>query len=284
MPFPRSTSASIPAKTGAISAVQKRGLLGYGLALLATLATVAAMRPVAEPLTAVPPAPTAPAYEFRPGSFDGIGKWFMGREIAHFMSHQGAMWLEREERAEEEQPNDLLQLLSLRPGQVVADVGAGSGYFTWRMAKQVGPTGKVFATDIQPEMLLILRTNLQARGVTNVTPVLGSTTNVNLPANSLDLALFVDVYHECDHPKEIISTLCAALRPGGWIVLVEYRGEEKWVPIKPLHKMTSTQVDLEMSRHPLRRIQHHRLARQHVLIYELTPATEQRSSAGVSVK
>jgi len=223
-------------------------------------------------------------YEFRPGSFDGIGKWFMGREIAHFMSHQGAMWLEREEREEEERPNELLQLLDLKPGQVVADVGAGSGYFTWRMAKQVGPTGKVFATDIQPEMLLILRTNLQARGVTNVTPVLGSTTNVNLPARSLDLALFVDVYHECDHPKEIISTLCAALRPGGRIVLVEYRGEEKWVPIKPLHKMTATQVDLEMSLHALRRVQHHRLSRQHVLIYELVSETERGSPVGPTGK
>lgn len=242
------------------------------------------MRPVAQTLPTVPPPPADATYEFRPGSFDGIGKWFMGREIAHFMSHQGAMWLEREERAEEEQPNELLQLLSLRPGQVIADIGAGSGYFTWRIAKQVGPTGKVFATDIQPEMLLILRTNLQARGVTNVTPVLGSTTNVNLPARSLDLALFVDVYHECDHPKEIISTLCAALRPGGRIVLVEYRGEEKWVPIKPLHKMTAAQVELEMSLHPLRRIQHHRLSRQHVLIYEFIPATDQSPSAGVRGK
>jgi ubiquinone/menaquinone biosynthesis C-methylase UbiE len=119
-------------------------------------------------------------------------------------------------------------------------------------------------------MLLILRTNLQARGVTNVTSVLGSTTNVNLPARSLDLALLVDVYHECDHPREIISTLCAALRPGGRLVLVEYRGEEKWVPIKPLHKMTAAQVELEMGPHPLRRVQHHRLSRQHVLIFELS--------------
>jgi ubiquinone/menaquinone biosynthesis C-methylase UbiE len=250
------------------------------LILAAALATGWAMPMTAQTVPTAAPTLSDTTYEFRPGSFDGIGKWFMGREIAHFMSHQGAMWLEREEREQEERPNELLQLLDLKPGQVVADVGAGSGYFTWRMAKQVGPTGKVFATDIQPEMLLILRTNLQARGVTNVTPVLGSTTNVNLPARSIDLALFVDVYHECDHPKEIISTLCAALRPGGRIVLVEYRGEEKWVPIKPLHKMTAAQVDLEMSLHPLSRVQHHRLARQHVMIFALNEFPRAKAQLG----
>lgn len=220
-----------------------------------------------------PEPPPNPAYEYHPGSFDGIGKWFLGREIAHYMSHEGAMWLEREERLEEERPHELMRLLELRPGQTVADIGAGSGYFSWRLASHVGPAGKVFATDIQPEMLGILRTNMQARGFTNIIPVLGSATNVNLPANSLDLALLVDVYHECDHPKEIIASLCQALKPAGRLVLVEYRGEEKWVPIKPLHKMTAAQVELEMAIHPLRRRQHLHLPRQHVLVFGLEPSS-----------
>lgn len=208
-----------------------------------------------------------PGYEFRAGSFDGIGKWFMGREIAHYMSHQGAMWLEREEREDEEQPNELIRLLDLKPGQTVADIGAGSGYFSWRMARQVGPAGRVFANDIQPEMLAILRTNMSVRQITNVVAVQGSITNVNLPATSLDLALLVDVYHECDHPLEVIASLCDALKDGGRLVLVEYRGEDRWIPIKPLHKMTAEQVAREMAIHPLELVFQHRLARQHVLIY-----------------
>lgn len=206
-------------------------------------------------------------YEFRPGSFDGIGKWFMGREIAHYMSHQGVMWLERDEREEEEQPNELIRLLDLKPGQTVADIGAGSGYFSWRMARQVGPAGRVFANDIQPEMLAILRTNMSVRQITNVVAVQGSVTNVNLPSASLDLALLVDVYHECDHPREMIASLCDALKDGGRLVLVEYRGEDRWIPIKPLHKMTAEQVAREMAIHPLEPAAQHRLSRQHLLTY-----------------
>lgn len=217
---------------------------------------------------------TVPGYEFRPGSFDGIGKWFMGREIAHYMSHQGAMWLERDEREEEEQPNELIRLLELKPGQAVADIGAGSGYFSWRMARQVGPSGRVFANDLQPEMLTILRTNMSVRQITNVVAVQGSITNVNLPAASLDLALLVDVYHECDHPREVIASLCDALKDGGRLVLVEYRGEDRWIPIKPLHKMTAEQVAREMAIHPLELGFQHRLARQHVLIYRRKDRSE----------
>ncbi len=217
--------------------------------------------------SANPTPATVPGYEFRPGSIDGTGKWFMGREIAHYMSHQGAMWLEREEREEEEQPNELIRLLDLKPGQSVADIGAGSGYFTWRMAHKVAPAGRVFANDLQPEMLTILRTNMGRHQATNVVAVQGSSTNVNLPAASLDLALLVDVYHECDHPKEIIASLCEALKDGGRLVLVEYRGEDRWIPIKPLHKMTADQVVREMSIHPLAQVSTNRLSRQHVLIF-----------------
>jgi protein-L-isoaspartate O-methyltransferase len=219
-------------------------------------------------------APPDPLYETRPGSFDGIGKWFLGREIAHYMTHHGALWLERPERETEEQPSRLVEALQLKPGQAVADIGAGSGYLTWRMAKIVGPSAKVYATDIQPEMLAILRTNMVTQGVQNVVPVLGTTTESRLPANSIDLAIMVDVYHEFDHPFEMIRSIVAALRPGGRLVFVEYRGEEKWVPIKPLHKMTEAQVRKEMELHPLEWSETLKiLPRQHIIVFKKPAAT-----------
>jgi ubiquinone/menaquinone biosynthesis C-methylase UbiE len=220
----------------------------------------------ADPSQPTPP----PAYEYRPGSFDGTGKWFLDREIAHFMSHQGAPWLEREERETEEAPNRLVSALGLKPGNQVGDVGAGSGYLTWRMARVVGPTGKIYANDIQPEMIAFLRTNLSVRGITNVVPVLGTTTDPRLPDNTLDLILLVDVYHECDHPWEMTRRMTDALKPGGRLVLVEYRGEERWIPIKPLHKMTANQVRKEMALHPRLAFMENltNLPRQHILIFQ----------------
>ena len=220
----------------------------------------------ADPSQPTPP----PTYEYRPGSFDGTGKWFVDREIAHFMSHQGAPWLEREERETEEAPNRLVSALSLKPGYQVGDVGAGSGYLTWRMARVVGPTGKVYANDIQPEMISFLRTNLLVRGITNVVPVLGTTTDPRLPDNTLDLILLVDVYHECDHPLEMTRRMTDALKPGGRLVFVEYRGEERWIPIKPLHKMTAAQVRKEMALHPRLAFVENltNLPRQHILIFQ----------------
>jgi ubiquinone/menaquinone biosynthesis C-methylase UbiE len=220
----------------------------------------------ADPSQPTPP----PAYEYRPGSFDGTGKWFLDREIAHFMSHQGAPWLEREERETEEAPNRLVSALGLKPGNQVGDVGAGSGYLTWRMARVVGPTGKIYANDIQPEMIAFLRTNLLVRGITNVVPVLGTTTDPRLPDNTLDLILLVDVYHECDHPWEMTRRMTDALKPGGRLVFVEYRGEERWIPIKPLHKMTAAQVRKEMALHPRLSFVENltNLPRQHVLIFQ----------------
>jgi ubiquinone/menaquinone biosynthesis C-methylase UbiE len=220
----------------------------------------------ADPSQPTPP----PTYEYRPGSFDGTGKWFVDREIAHFMSHQGAPWLEREERETEEAPNRLVSALSLKPGYQVGDVGAGSGYLTWRMARVVGPTGKIYANDIQPEMISFLRTNLLVRGITNVVPVLGTTTDPRLPNNTLDLILLVDVYHECDHPLEMTRRMTDALKPGGRLVFVEYRGEERWIPIKPLHKMTAAQVRKEMALHPRLAFVENltNLPRQHILIFQ----------------
>ena len=220
----------------------------------------------ADPSQPTPP----PAYEYRPGSFDGTGKWFLDREIAHFMSHQGAPWLEREERETEEAPNRLVSALGLKPGNQVGDVGAGSGYLTWRMARVVGPTGKIYANDIQPEMIAFLRTNLLSRGITNVVPVLGTTTDPRLPDNTLDLIILVDVYHECDHPWEKTRRMTDALKPGGRLVFVEYRGEERWIPIKPLHKMTANQVRKEMALHPRLAFLENltNLPRQHILIFQ----------------
>jgi precorrin-6B methylase 2 len=241
-------------------------------ALLQLLVLLALVSNDAGSILAAPVPPPDPLYESRPGSPDGIGKWFLGREIAHYMTHHGAPWLERPEREVEEQPRTLVDALGLRPGMVVADVGAGSGYLTWRMAQRVGPTGRVYATDIQPEMISILRTNMTARGITNVVPVLSLPTDPRLPTNSLDLILLVDVYHECDHPFEMTQAMVNALKPGGRLVFVEYRGEDRWVPIKPLHKMTELQVRREMALHPLQWMRTGReLPRQHILVFQRTP-------------
>ncbi len=236
------------------------GNIARWLAVVALLMAIAGSPPVR--------AQEAPRYERRPGSPDGIGKWYLGREIAHYMTHHGAPWLERPERVEEEAPHRLLSALGLQPGQVVADIGAGSGYFTWRMARMVGAAGRVYAVDIQPEMLAILRTNMAARGVTNVVPVLGDEADPRLPEASIDLALMVDVYHEVAEPFELMRRVTAALKPGGRMVFVEYRGEERWIPIKPLHKMTEAQVRREMQAQDLEWVGNLRgLPRQHILVF-----------------
>lgn len=228
---------------------------------------------VARAWAATPEPLPVPLYEYRAGSFDGVGKWFLGREIAHFMSHQGAPWLEREERETEEEPSRLIAALGLKEGDKVGDVGAGSGYLAWRLAKAVGPSGKVFANDIQPEMLDILRTNVIAHGVTNVEAVLGTVTDPKLPENTLDLVILVDVYHECDHPLEMARGMISSLKPGGRLVFVEYRGEDRWVPIKALHKMTAEQVKKEMALHQIEFVDNLSiLPRQHVLVFRKPPS------------
>jgi len=183
---------------------------------------------------------------------DGTGKVFMGREIAQVMGHQAADWLERPEREQEEKPRAVMELLALKPGEVVADIGAGSGYYTRRMAQAVGKTGRVYAVDIQPEMLQILTNKLTAEGITNVVTALGTEQDPKLPAGQIDVALMVDVYHEFSYPYEMVEAICKALKPGGRIVFVEYRGESRWVPIKEHHKMTEAQVRKEMEPHPLK--------------------------------
>jgi ubiquinone/menaquinone biosynthesis C-methylase UbiE len=185
-------------------------------------------------------------YEFRVNHDpDGIGKFYMGREIAHVMGHEGADWLERPERVQEENPEKLIDLLALQPGQVVADIGAGTGYISSRLAKKVSPGGKVYAVDIQQEMLDLLSAKMKASGIQNVVPILGAVADPKLPTGSVDLVVMVDVYHEFSEPHEMMQNIARALKPGGRVAFVEYRAEDPTVPIKRVHKMSEAQVKKE---------------------------------------
>ncbi|MEO6080593.1 MAG: class I SAM-dependent methyltransferase [Steroidobacteraceae bacterium] len=184
-------------------------------------------------------------------SADGIGKRYQGREIAHVMGWQAASWLEREEREKEERTSVLIRELALKAGMVVADVGAGSGYLSRHMAPLVAPGGRVLAVDIQPEMLALLAKSAADPRYANIEPLLGTVDNTRLPAGSVDLAIMVDVYHELEYPYEVLESIVQALKPGGRVAFVEYRGEDDSVPIKALHKMTERQVRLEAGKHAL---------------------------------
>jgi SAM-dependent methyltransferase len=212
---------------------------------LATLALALATAPVfAAPCTDAP-------YARRTATIDGIGKVFMGREIAQVMGWQGAPWLERDERATEERPDLLLPALELAPGMVVADVGAGTGYWTRRLAAAVGERGVVHAVDVQPQMVAILANMVERRRLANVRTLQSAPDDVRLPPSSIDLAIMVDVYHELEAPCEMLGSIVRALKPGGRVVFVEYKGEDPRVPIKPLHKMTEAQVKREAAPHGL---------------------------------
>lgn len=191
-------------------------------------------------------AESAPDYRLQAASRDGIGKIYMGREISHVMGHRGAGWLERSRRLYEEQPNRVVQEMALAPDAEVADIGAGTGYFSFRLAAQV-PDGQVFAVDIQPEMLERMRQRMRREGIANLTLVLGNENDPRLAPASIDAVLLVDAYHEFAYPWEMMQAIVTALRPGGKVFLVEYRGEDARVPIKPLHKMTEAQARREMA-------------------------------------
>src|SRR3954469_10113265 len=206
-------------------------------------------------------------YATGPKTRDGLGKYYFGREIAHFMTHEGAPWLERPERDREERPDLVMAALALKPGDVVADIGCGTGYFSWRMAKAVGPKGIVYGEEIQQEMLDKLAVQMKERGVNNVVGVLGTLDDPKLP-QPVDLVIMVDVYHELSQPAEMMAAICRSLKPGGRMVFVEYRGEDPEVLIKPLHKMTEAQVKKEMTAQPLEYVTTVRtLPRQHVIIF-----------------
>lgn len=190
-------------------------------------------------------------YRSVPANAEGIGKSFMGRQISHVMGWQGAAWLERAEREREERSDLLMPMLALKPGTVVADIGAGTGYYSRRIADLVGASGKVYAVDVQPEMVKMLQSVAKQRGYGNIAPVLGGIDDVKLPAASVDVAIMVDVYHELEYPYEVLASIVRALKPGGRVVFVEYRAEDPKVPIKPLHKMSEAQIRREAQLHLL---------------------------------
>jgi ubiquinone/menaquinone biosynthesis C-methylase UbiE len=211
-----------------------------------------------------------PKYETRKDHDpNGIGKFYLGREIAHVMGFQAAGWLERAERVKEEEPAKLVAALGLKPGMVVADVGAGSGYHAFLMAPLVGDKGKVIASDIQQEMLDLVAARAKKDKVTNVEPVKGTATDPKLPPGGVDLILLVDVYHEFEFPFEMAEKMVAALRPGGRLVFVEFRLEDEKVPIKLVHKMSERQVLKEMGVFP--ELEHSKtvgtLPWQHVVVF-----------------
>ncbi|HVF15493.1 MAG TPA: class I SAM-dependent methyltransferase [Steroidobacteraceae bacterium] len=200
---------------------------------------------------------------------DGLGKFYLGREIAHVMGPGGIIWLERAEREREERPQLVLDALQIQPGQTVVDLGCGSGYYAFRMSKLVGPNGKVFAVDIEERMLQFVRQRAQREAITNITPIRSTASDPNLPPESVDLLLMVDVYHELEFPFEVMRKVREALKPGGRVALVEYRAEDPKVMIKEVHKMTQKQIIKEMKAVGLR---HSKtittLPLQHLAIFE----------------
>ncbi|GAB3948912.1 class I SAM-dependent methyltransferase [Spirosoma harenae] len=217
--------------------------------------------------TASSQADTVAAYQLRTPSRDGTGKIYQGREIAQVMGHLGASWLERPEREREERTDLLLKALSLKSSDVVADIGAGTGFFTFLMSSQL-PKGKVIAVDIQPEMIEYLNQGKRKHKAFNVEPVLGTESDPKLAAGSIDMAILIDAYHEFSYPREMINHIATALKPGGRIVLVEYRAEDPNVPIKELHKLSVAQAVREMSAAGLKLLKNDdRLPQQHIMFF-----------------
>ena len=212
--------------------------------------------------------PPPPPYTTAAPSADGIGKFFMGREIAKVMGHPGIGWLERTEREREEAPSMAIAMLDLSRDAVIADIGAGSGYYSFRLAGLV-PDGKVIAVDIQREMLDYLKGESARRKIGNVEPHLGAIDDIKLAPDTLDAVLMVDAYHEFSHPVEMLQSIRRALKPGGRIHLLEYRGEDPRVPIKPLHKMTAEQAVREFEALGFVFVENKRaLPWQHLLVFE----------------
>ena len=204
-------------------------------------------------------------YTFKKASSDGIGKVYKGREISKVMGHYGAAWLDRSSREAEEGPNLAVELLDLNKEMLVVDFGAGSGYFTSKLARQCSV---VYAVDVQQEMLEINAAQMRKKNITNVKYVLGKTKYTNLPKNTFDVFLLVDVYHELEYPYEIMKDIKSSLKDDGVVVLLEYRKEDPSVPIKPLHKMSVKQVVKEMKNIGLTLIDNiQKLPRQHMLIF-----------------
>ena len=180
-------------------------------------------------------------YSFKKADPNGIGKWYMGREIAHVMGHRGINWLERDEREQEEQTALLISNLQIKDNDVIADIGAGSGYHVFKMAP-LAKTGTIYAVDIQEEMLEAIKNKKERSGRKNIEVIKGSEKSVNLPKSRVNKVLMVDVYHEFNYPKEMLLSIHKALTKEGEIFLIEYRKEDAKVPIKLVHKMTEQQA------------------------------------------
>jgi ubiquinone/menaquinone biosynthesis C-methylase UbiE len=197
---------------------------------------------------------------------DGIGKFYMEREIAQVMGHQGAGWLERSQRQQEERPDQAIALLKLKPDDLVADIGSGTGYFSLAIAAQLS-SGRVYAVDLQPEMLEIMGYLQTEKAIKNVIPVLGTAKSPNLPDQSIDLAILVDAYHEFDYPQEMLQAIAKALKPQGRLALLEYKAENPFVAIKPLHKMSQNQVKKELASEGFKWLETQNLPQQHLIIF-----------------
>ncbi|HMD83665.1 MAG TPA: methyltransferase domain-containing protein [Terriglobia bacterium] len=199
---------------------------------------------------------------------NGTGRFYMGREIAQVMGADGMAWLDRPQREGEEHPEVVIDAMELRGGEVVADLGAGSGYFTFRLAAKVGKTGKVLAVEIQDEMIETLRQRAATLGFTNVEEVKGSETDPKLPAGGVNRVLMVDVYHELAYPFEVMTKVREALKPGGQVVFVEYRKEDPLIPIKEVHKMSAEQLAKEMKAVGLAQVRTvESLPSQHIVVF-----------------
>ena len=207
-------------------------------------------------------------YTFGKASPDGTGKFYLGREISHVMGAGGASWLERAEREKEEGTPFVLKKLPLTTSSVVADIGAGTGYYSFRIAKLV-PQGSVYAVELQDELINYLNNEKKLSGVKNVSVVKGSEQSPNLPETSIDLAIMVDVYHELAYPHEMLQNIYNALKPGGKLLLLEYKMEDPSIPIKTLHKMSIKQVDKEMRMNGFEKSSYSGdLPIQHYLLYQ----------------
>jgi ubiquinone/menaquinone biosynthesis C-methylase UbiE len=199
--------------------------------------------------------------------------FYMGREIAQTMHYSGAPWLVRESRQREEDCRQLIEALAIQPGQTICDMGCGNGFYTLELAQLAGPTGSVYAVDIQPPMLRMLAGRAAVAGLLNIKPVLGTVIDPRLPAGAIDMVVCVDVYHEFSHPAEMLARIRECLAADGHLVLAEFRGEDPAVPIKPLHKMTKAQVrqELEANGFELAR-EYDRLPWQHLMFFKVRDA------------
>jgi ubiquinone/menaquinone biosynthesis C-methylase UbiE len=232
-----------------------------------------------DPTTVPPQAQTGPAVPsaaapavVEPDVIPPARTKYLGRTIAQTMSFHGAPWLIRDNREQEERPSQVLKQLELKPGMVVCDLGCGNGFYTLLMAQQVAPNGKVLAVDIQQEMLHLLELRSKSEGLDNIEPILGTIIDPHLPVASVDLILLVDVYHEFSHPEQMLAALRQSLAPGGQIALLEYREEDRSVPIKPLHKMSKRQIMKEYRANGFKLAkQYDGLPWQHMMFFEADP-------------